>query len=66
MLNINKSDVLTTEKDSIWCTVYIDKIRVKAKIKHIGRGKFKILDDESGDKYTGNIVDASDIYYCKQ
>lgn len=56
MLNISKSNVLTTDKDSIWCILSIDKIRIKAKIKHIGKGKFKILGDESVDKYTGNSM----------
>jgi hypothetical protein len=65
MPNINKSDVLITEKNSTWCTLSIDKIRVRAKIKHIGGGKFEILDDESGGKYRGNIVDASEVYHCK-
>jgi hypothetical protein len=65
MSNIKKSEVLITEKNSTWCTLSIDKIRVKAKIMHIGRGKFEILDDESGGKYTGNIMDASDVYHCK-
>jgi hypothetical protein len=65
MSNINKSNVLTTDKDSTWCTLSIDKVRVKAKIKHIGNGKFKILGDESGDKYAGNIVDASDVNHCR-
>jgi len=65
MSDIQKSEVRTTEKNCIWCTLSIDKIRVKAKIKHIGTGKFEVLDDESGRKYTGNIVDASDVYHCK-
>jgi len=39
--------------------------RAKAKNKHIGVRKFKILGVENRDKYAGNIVDASDKYYCR-
>jgi hypothetical protein len=38
-------------------------MEVKAKIKHMGRGKFKILTDESGGEYTNVIVDASDVFH---
>ncbi|MCC2649692.1 MAG: hypothetical protein K0R16_2498 [Nitrososphaeraceae archaeon] len=39
------------EKDAIWCLVSIEEETIEAKIIHIGRGKFKILDDVKG----GNI-----------
>ena len=53
------------EKDAIWCLVSIEEEEtIEAKIIHIGRGKFKILDDVKGGKYTGKI-DASDIFYCR-
>jgi hypothetical protein len=38
-------------------------MEVKAKIKHMGGGKFKILTDESGGEYTNVIVDASDVFH---
>jgi|GEM_PF-2348901 len=47
-----------------WCLVSIEGHETKAKIIHMGRGKFKILDDE-GRKYIGKIVDASDVVHCK-
>ena len=43
----------------------LKKKRVRQKIIHIGRGKFKILDDVKGDKYTEKKIDASDVFYCK-
>lgn len=64
MSNIKEKEILATEEGS-WCTLSIHKVRIKAKIKHIGGGKLEILDDENGGKYTGNIVDASDVYHCK-
>ncbi|PWU82338.1 MAG: hypothetical protein DLM72_02330 [Candidatus Nitrosopolaris wilkensis] len=64
MSNISKSDVLAEEEPHLVHST-IDKVRVRAKIRYISRRKFKILGDEHRDKYTGNIVDMSDIYYCK-
>jgi hypothetical protein len=43
----------------------ICETEVKAKIKHMGRGKFKILTDEKGGEYTNVIVDASNVIHCK-
>jgi hypothetical protein len=37
----------------------------EAKIIHKGRGKFKILNDEYGGKYTNKMVDASDVVRCR-
>ncbi|HZA69417.1 MAG TPA: hypothetical protein VE548_06930 [Nitrososphaeraceae archaeon] len=64
--NINSKEVHKLEKDSsAWCKLSIKETEVKAKIKHMGRGKFKILTDESGGEYTNVIVDASDVFHCK-
>jgi len=65
-LNINSKEVHKLENDSsTWCKLSINETEVKAKIKHMGRGKFKILTDESGGEYTNIIVDASDVFHCK-
>lgn len=55
------------EKDAIWCLVSIEEEEetIEAKIIHIGRDKFKILDDVKGGKYTEKKIDASDIFYCR-
>jgi hypothetical protein len=42
----------------------VDNSKIKAKIKHIGAGKFQIEDDKSGGKYIGRVIDASDILRC--
>jgi hypothetical protein len=46
------------ERYSCWCFLLIDGSRFDAKIVHKGRGKFKILNDEYGGKYTSKIMDA--------
>jgi len=53
------------EQYSCWCDIVIDGTGFEAKIVHKGRGKFKILNDEYGGKYTNKIVDASDVIRCK-
>jgi hypothetical protein len=53
------------EACSCLCIIFIDGANLEAKIVHTGRGKFKILNDEHGGKYTNRIVDASDIICCK-
>ncbi len=47
-----------------WCLLSLGGEEVKAKILHVGRGRFRIIADESG-KYVGKIIDASDILHCK-
>jgi hypothetical protein len=64
--NINSKEVHKLEKDSsAWCKLSINKTEVKAKIIHIGRGKFKILTDERGGEYVNMMIDASDVFHCK-
>lgn len=64
--NTNSKEAYKFEKDSsAWCTLSINEIEVKAKIKHMGRGKFKILADEHGDEYFNMGIDASDVFHCK-
>jgi hypothetical protein len=62
MLNLKKNDT----QHGNWCTLSIDNSRITAKISHIGRGRFKILAAQSGDKYVNKIVDASDVLSCKR
>ncbi|MGA7369084.1 MAG: hypothetical protein WBX01_08140 [Nitrososphaeraceae archaeon] len=65
--NTNSKEAYKLENDSsAWCTLSINEIEMKAKIKHMGRGKFKILADENGGEYTNIVVDASDVFHCKQ
>jgi hypothetical protein len=68
MLKLKKTDVQHDSDNDIWCTLSIDKNILTAKIRHIGRGKFKILAAENdGDKkYINNIVDASDVFSCSR
>ena len=53
------------EHCSCWCYIVIEGTGFHGKIIHKGRGKFKILNDECGGKYTNKIVDASDVVRCK-
>jgi hypothetical protein len=57
--------IVAVEKHSCWSVLSIDGLEIDAKIIHKGRGKFKILEDNYRGKYTGNIVDASDVIRCK-
>jgi len=52
------------EKYSCWSILFIDKLKIEAKIIHKGRGKFKILEDKYKGKYVNKIVDASDVIRC--
>jgi len=65
--NTNSKEAYELENDaSTWCMLSINEVEMKAKIKHMGRGKFKILSDENGGEYTNIVVDASDVFHCKQ
>ncbi|MGA8403403.1 MAG: hypothetical protein WB664_01185 [Nitrososphaeraceae archaeon] len=37
---------------------------VRAKVKHVGSGKYRIIEDNGDGKYVGKVVDASDIFHC--
>ena len=52
-------------QDESNCLVLIDKQEIKATILHIGRGKFRIINDEGNGKFVGRIVDAEDVIHCK-
>lgn len=47
----------------VWCLVEIGGTQVKANIIHIGRGRYRIIEDEQG-KYADVKIDASDVIRC--
>ncbi|MGI8831021.1 MAG: hypothetical protein ACR2IS_00120, partial [Nitrososphaeraceae archaeon] len=58
----NNSVISSQERNSSWCLASIKEVRRRVKIVHIGRGKFKVINDGEGDRYADNIIiDASDI-----
>jgi len=63
--SINSDYSTTAEKYSCWCILFIDGIKIEARILHKGRGKFKIVEDKFNAKYVNKIVDASDVIRCK-
>ena len=56
--------VRDVESRCCWCILLLNDTRFKARIIHIGRGKFKILGDECGGIHVNKTVDASDILTC--
>jgi hypothetical protein len=58
-------DTESSDNDSSWCTIVLNESTVRAKVKHIGAGKFLIISDKNGGRYIGKIVDASDIFHCR-
>jgi hypothetical protein len=49
-------------KLSFWCTAIVGGTHVRVRIRHIGRGKFQIIES---DLDTGaKVIDASDILHC--
>jgi hypothetical protein len=53
------------ERHSSWCSLELkDGKRIKARLAHIGRGRFLILDDEEGGIYVDITVDASEVVSC--
>ncbi len=52
------------EKGDTWCTISVNDIKTKVLVRHLGRGKYKVVDDQSGGTLIGKILDASEIYHC--
>jgi len=60
---LNSTNLRDNDLDNtIWCRYYIDDFATaRVKIIHVGRGKYKIIDDKEGGRYVGKIIDASDV-----
>ena len=56
--------VVLTNSNSTWCNLLINGSNVRAKVKHVGSGKYRIIEDNGDGKYVGKVVDASDIFHC--
>lgn len=48
---------------AVWCLVEINGAQVKANIVHIGRGRYRVVEDEHS-KYVDIKIDASDVIRC--
>lgn len=53
------------EERATWCVVEYSNHLFRAQLQHMGRGKFKILNDNQEGIHIGRIVDASDIHSCE-
>jgi hypothetical protein len=53
-----------SDSDSSWCNLLINGSNIRAKIKHVDSGKYRIIEDKNDGKYVGRVVDASDIFHC--
>ncbi|AFU57471.1 hypothetical protein Ngar_c05280 [Candidatus Nitrososphaera gargensis Ga9.2] len=62
MLNKKLSNVRMLKLSS-WCTAILDGKQVRVRVRHLGRGKFQVIEDESGTN-NQKIIDASDIIHC--
>ena len=47
-----------------WCIVEMDDAIFRAKIIHVGRGKYKIEQDNRDGNFVGQILDASNVLQC--
>jgi hypothetical protein len=49
-----------------WCIVQDSNKVFRAQIQHVGRGRFKIVNDNQERIHVGQIVDASDVINCEK
>jgi hypothetical protein len=49
-----------------WCIVEGSNKVFRAQIQHVGRGRFKIVNDNQEKIHVGQIVDASDVINCEK
>ena len=52
------------DKDDTWCTISVNEIKTTVLVRHLGGGKFKVIDDDLDGSLIGRILDASEIYHC--
>lgn len=48
-----------------WCIVSVNQRDSIVKIRHIGRGRFRIVEVLNGNLKVDTIVDASDVFDCR-
>ena len=53
-----------SDNNSSWCNLLTNGSNVRAKVKHVGSGKYRIIEDNADGKYVGKAVDALDIFHC--
>jgi hypothetical protein len=54
------------QADYVSCIVEHSNKVFRAQVQHVGRGKFKILNDNQDRIHVGQILDASDILNCEK
>jgi hypothetical protein len=58
------TDPDSSDINSSWCSLVVKGASIRAKIKHVGGGKYRILEDKNDGKYVDTVVDTLDIYHC--
>jgi hypothetical protein len=53
------------EERMTWCIVEHSNQVFRAQLQHVGRGKFKVLNDNQERIHVGQIIDASEILNCE-
>jgi hypothetical protein len=53
------------DQAAYWCIVEINNLVFRAKIIHIGRGRYKIIKDSKQGRFEGQVIDASDVLHCE-
>jgi hypothetical protein len=43
------------EKDYTWCTISVNEIKTTVLVRHLGRGKFKVIKDHLDGRLIGKI-----------
>ena len=62
MLAKHKKPEINLVKLSWWCTAVINGKEVRVRVRHLGRGKFRIVEAELD--IDARIIDAADIVRC--
>ena len=54
----------TDQKGDSWCTIWVNDSKTNVQVRHIGKGKFTVVNDELEGNLIGKVLDASDIFHC--
>ena len=53
------------ERNAAWCVVDIEGKIFRARVIHVGRGRFLVIEDNQDSDFVDKIVDASNILGCE-
>lgn len=64
-MDISDNSSWLEKQPACWCIVEMNNSVFRAKIIHMSRDKYKIIQDNKNGRFVAQIIDASDVLHCE-